>query len=167
MDGFKNSTKTHYSQGGSCYAKGGSVKGAAKVAKVMGEFKSGELHSGSKSGPLVSNPKQAIAISLSEAKKNRPAGPMSAPGMNMATPGMSMATPAMAKGGATKSYSAKAAAAGKDIGKPGKQFGKIAASAAKEYGSEEAGKRVAGAILNKMRHKAGGGLAVMPRGKKG
>jgi len=69
MDGFKDSTKTQYSMGGSCYAKGGSVKGAAKVAKVMGEFKSGELHSGSKKGPAVSNPKQAVAIALSEARK--------------------------------------------------------------------------------------------------
>lgn len=69
MDGFKDSTKTHYAKGGSCYAKGGSVKGAAKVAKVMGEFKSGKLHSGSKRGPEVSNPKQAVAIALSEARK--------------------------------------------------------------------------------------------------
>lgn len=53
----------------------------------------------------------------------------------------------------TKSYSAKAAAAGKDIGKPGKNFGKIAAKAGKEYGSAAAGKRVAGAILNKLRNK--------------
>ena len=50
-------------------------------------------------------------------------------------------------------YSAKAARAGKDIGKPGKMFAKIAASAAKKYGSEEAGKRVAGAILKKQRMK--------------
>jgi len=47
--------------------------------------------------------------------------------------------------------SAKAARHGKDIGKPGKMFDKIAASAAKKYGSEEAGKKVAGAILKKMR----------------
>ena len=49
---------------------GGAVpkKGAYKVGKVMGEFKSGELHSGSKSGPVVKNPKQAIAIALSEAR---------------------------------------------------------------------------------------------------
>lgn len=38
-----------------------------KVKKVMNEFKEGKLHSGSKKGPIVSNPKQAIAISLSEA----------------------------------------------------------------------------------------------------
>ena len=39
---------------------------------------------------------------------------------------------------------------GTDIGKPGKGFEKIAKAAGKEYGSEEAGKRVAGAILNKV-----------------
>lgn len=48
-------------------------------------------------------------------------------------------------------YSAKAARAGKDIGKPGKAFAKIAAGAAKRYGSEEKGKKVAGAILAKLR----------------
>jgi hypothetical protein len=48
-------------------------------------------------------------------------------------------------------YSAKAARAGKDIGKPGKMFAKIAASAAKRYGSEERGKKVAGAVLAKLR----------------
>ena len=49
------------------------------------------------------------------------------------------------------SYSAKAARAGKDIGKPGKQFDVIAQKAAKQYGSEEAGKRVAGSVLAKLR----------------
>ena len=58
-------------KGGACegYAKGGSVKGAAKIAKVMGEFKAGKLHSGSKKGPEVKNPKQAVAIAMSEARK--------------------------------------------------------------------------------------------------
>ena len=42
------------------FAKGG------KVEKVMHEFGEGKLHSGSKKGPKVSNPKQAIAIALSE-----------------------------------------------------------------------------------------------------
>ena len=51
------------------------------------------------------------------------------------------------------SYSAKAAAAGKDIGKPGKQFSKIAKSAGERYGSKAAGERVAGAVLNKLRNK--------------
>ncbi len=43
-----------------------------KVATVMHEFKEGELHAG-KSDTIVTNPKQAIAIALSEAeglKKN-------------------------------------------------------------------------------------------------
>jgi len=69
MDGFKDTTRMRNMDGGSCYAKGGAVKGAAKVSKVMGEFKSGKLHSGSKSGPEVTNPKQATAIALSEARK--------------------------------------------------------------------------------------------------
>lgn len=50
-------------------------------------------------------------------------------------------------------YSAKKARAGKDIGKPGKQFAKIAKGAAKKYGSEESGKKVAGAVLAKLRKK--------------
>lgn len=44
-------------------------KGQKKVEKVMGEFKHGELHSGFKHGPKVTNPKQAIAIAMSE-KRN-------------------------------------------------------------------------------------------------
>lgn len=42
-----------------------------KIKMVMHEFKEGELHSGSKNGPIVKNPKQAIAISLSEAKRKK------------------------------------------------------------------------------------------------
>jgi hypothetical protein len=48
-----------------------SPKGKAKVHKVMKEFKEGKLHSGSKKGPQVSNPKQAIAIALSEARRGK------------------------------------------------------------------------------------------------
>jgi len=76
---------------------------------------------------------------------------------------------------ATGDYSAKKAAAGKDIGKPGKMFSKIAKSAGKEYGSKAAGERVAGAVLNKLRAKEDvaqegnaftGALAKTPKGGK-
>ena len=39
------------------------------VEGVMHEFKHGQLHSGSKTGPKVTNRKQAIAIALSENRK--------------------------------------------------------------------------------------------------
>lgn len=41
-----------------------------KMSKVGKEFKEGHLHSGSKKGPIVTNPKQMIAIGLSEARKS-------------------------------------------------------------------------------------------------
>lgn len=40
-----------------------------KIGKVMGEYKAGKLHSGSKKGPLVKSVAQAKAIALSEARK--------------------------------------------------------------------------------------------------
>ena len=55
------------------YAKGGMTKADKKVGKVMREFGEGKLHSGSKEGPVVKNPKQAIAIALSEAGKSKKA----------------------------------------------------------------------------------------------
>ncbi len=48
----------------------GKEKRKGKIEKVMHEFKDGKLHSGSKKGPQVENPKQAIAIALSEARKS-------------------------------------------------------------------------------------------------
>ncbi len=47
------------------------MKENRKVKKVMHEMKEGKLHSGSKKGPIVTNPKQGIAIALSEAGKSR------------------------------------------------------------------------------------------------
>ena len=41
------------------------TKSEKKINKVMGEYKSGKLTS---SGKVVKNPKQAIAIAMSEAK---------------------------------------------------------------------------------------------------
>ena len=66
-------------------------------------------------------------------------------------------------------YSAKSARAGHDIGKPGKNFAKIAKSAGAKYGSKAAGERVAGAVLNKLRHpteeSAAGGIPTTPKQK--
>lgn len=39
------------------------------ASQVMHEFSKGTLHSGSKHGPMVSSRKQAIAIMLSEMRK--------------------------------------------------------------------------------------------------
>jgi hypothetical protein len=43
------------------------TKAEKKIGKVMGEYKDKTLHSG-KGGKVVKNPKQAIAIAMSEAK---------------------------------------------------------------------------------------------------
>ena len=45
-----------------------SAKQQKKVGTVMAEFKDKGLHSG-KGGKVVTNPKQAVAIALSEARK--------------------------------------------------------------------------------------------------
>ena len=45
-------------------------KAAEKISKVMGEYKSGKLKSGS--GGKVKNPKQAMAIAMSESGKSLP-----------------------------------------------------------------------------------------------
>ena len=50
-------------------AKKYSKAAESKIKKVMHEFGKGELHSGSKKGPKVTNPKQAQAIAISEARR--------------------------------------------------------------------------------------------------
>jgi hypothetical protein len=45
-----------------------SAAGRAKIADVMGEYKAGTLHSGSKQGPRVTNRRQAIAIAINQAR---------------------------------------------------------------------------------------------------
>jgi hypothetical protein len=42
-------------------------KQTAKIGKVMSEYKAGSLHSG-KGGKVVTSPKQAVAIAMSQAK---------------------------------------------------------------------------------------------------
>lgn len=46
-----------------------SPKAEKKIKKVMHEFGEGKLHSGSKKGPVVTSPKQGIAIAISEARR--------------------------------------------------------------------------------------------------
>ncbi len=46
------------------------TKAEKKISKVMREYKAGDLNSG-KGGPVVKNPRQAVAIALSEAGKSR------------------------------------------------------------------------------------------------
>lgn len=50
-------------------AKHKKSKGKVKVEKVLHEYKEGELHSGSKKGPVVKSRPQAIAIAMSEERK--------------------------------------------------------------------------------------------------
>lgn len=44
-------------------------KGQAKVSRTMSEWGKGQLHSGSKSGPVVKSQDQAVAIALNQARK--------------------------------------------------------------------------------------------------
>jgi hypothetical protein len=42
-----------------------------KVRQVMGEFKRGQLHSGSKQGPAVKSRPQAVAIAMQQSGQGR------------------------------------------------------------------------------------------------
>jgi hypothetical protein len=44
---------------------------AAKVQKVLHEFKAGQLHAGSKRGPRVTDKRQAVAIALNQARQRK------------------------------------------------------------------------------------------------
>ena len=61
--------------------------GSKKVGKVMDEFHKGALHSGSKEGPLVKNPKQAMAIALNEARDAKAPVKKAMGGAMMGAPG--------------------------------------------------------------------------------
>ena len=65
----KKEAMKHPDKLGAGAAKRKSLPAKEKVGVVMSEFKHGTLHSGS--GAKVSNPKQAIAIGLSEARKGK------------------------------------------------------------------------------------------------
>jgi hypothetical protein len=46
-----------------------SKKAEHKISKVMHEFGEGRLHAGSKKGPVVTSPKQGLAIAINEARR--------------------------------------------------------------------------------------------------
>lgn len=46
-----------------------------RMKEEMDKFKAGELHSGSKKGPVVKNRKQAIAIALHESGQSKKKSP--------------------------------------------------------------------------------------------
>ena len=48
------------------------ARGQKGVKQELRKFKAGKLHSGSKSGPVVTSRKQALAIALSEAGVAKP-----------------------------------------------------------------------------------------------
>jgi hypothetical protein len=61
-------------QGGTHYMNKFGPKAQESVEKTMHKFKEGKLKSGS-SGQKVTNPKQAVAIGLSEARKKSAKAP--------------------------------------------------------------------------------------------
>jgi hypothetical protein len=85
--------------------KAATKKTQAKVGKVMHEFKRGQLKSGGRK--KVTNPKQAVAIGLSEARKSGAAVP----------PKKGAAKKAATKKGAAKKSAAKKAPAKKTAAK--------------------------------------------------
>jgi hypothetical protein len=105
-----------------------------------------------KDGKIESGKDEYLGSKIAAAKK---AGKMSeaakcnhsAKGKSCPVHGLKECGSSMAYEGSTGDYSAKKAAAGKDIGKPGKNFAKIEKSA----GGGEKGKRIAGAVLAKLR----------------
>lgn len=125
------------------------------------KLKTGDMplsHSGGSQKARVLATKEEVDYSAPDraavTRDNRPSTPAQT---NAATSGPSAADrAALASKISTMkeaAYSAKSARAGKDIGKPGKMFSKIASKAGKKYGSEERGKAVAGAILKRIRAK--------------
>jgi len=54
--------------------RGSRAKGKGKIQQVLGEFKRGTLHSGSKSGPRVTSRRQAIAIAMRQSGAPPPRG---------------------------------------------------------------------------------------------
>jgi hypothetical protein len=154
--------------------KGGSVKGAAKISKVMGEFKAGKLHSGSKEGPEVTSKKQATAIALSEARKAGAKVAKKSDGGRMSREGVST-KPVNPRTG-KPATEAEMRQRQRDFGDMSDAEIRDLLGRGERASALEAGERAlirkpargpAGAGYNsKPLVRAKGGLAVMPRGKK-
>ncbi len=106
--------------------------------EVMHKWKAGTLHSGSPGGPAVRSQRQAVAIMLSE-KRAAEGGKKEY---------QSMSKPKGARGRAAVARLGRTQKTG--------GFQKIASKAGKEYGSTEAGRRVAASVYWKMVHNRGG-----------
>lgn len=70
MDTAQKEAMHHSNTLGAGAAKRKHLSGDRKIPVVMSEYKRGTLHSGS--GGIVTNPKQAVAIAMSEAGKSKP-----------------------------------------------------------------------------------------------
>ena len=112
-----------------------------RAAKAAGKMEEGSAVSGEDPGMEVA--KQAGARQQSQT-------PSSTPARTGNAAGSTISNARSAAGMNEAAYSAKAARAGN---KPGKSFSMIAKKAGERYGSEEKGKKVAGAILKKIRAK--------------
>jgi hypothetical protein len=112
-----------------------------KSCPVHGLKECGGMYEGDKFDPLkhVKNPTQGEKTAAKDVKRGSYA--------DRAAMLKSAEADGRLKKESTGDYSAKKAAAGKDIGKPGKNFAKIEKSA----GGGEKGKRIAGAVLAKLR----------------
>jgi hypothetical protein len=108
----------NWATGGKSADQGGKPMRQNKVGKVMSEFKSGSLKSSS--GQKVKNPKQAMAIALSEASKK--GNEMKTKKMNVG--GATRAMPDVSnKGGAMRGLERAAAMSGRTMPTTGKPVG--------------------------------------------
>jgi hypothetical protein len=122
--------------------------GKKKVNEKKGCYEEGAMDSDVVGGSSVTKDNKPVVSST--ASKVNTSGPSAADRAGLAAKIGAMKE---AKKMEEAAYSAKAGRAGKDLGKPGKMFSKVAKKAGERYGSEERGKKVAGAILKRIRAK--------------
>jgi len=122
------------------------LKHSKELSDKVDAEKKAKGRSTSKTGHEVDRSKPGVVKATKKAEKTDEGKMSCANGHTKMTKGCDEC---MGMWESTGDYSAKKAAAGKDIGKPGKNFEKIA----KKSGGGEKGKRIAGAVLAKLRAK--------------